>query len=86
MRILLVATYWHYPEVAYEFPSQLAGLGHDVSVIIWNSMARKIRRRNVLNGFAMYELPGVNLFYLLNLSYELSICVRSALHIGLSET
>jgi glycosyltransferase involved in cell wall biosynthesis len=72
MRILLVATYWHYPEVAYEFPSQLAGLGHDVSVIIWNSMARKIRRRNVLNAFVLYELPGVNLFGVLNPSHNYS--------------
>jgi glycosyltransferase involved in cell wall biosynthesis len=70
MRIAIVTAYWHYPEAGYEFLSRLARLGHDVNVIIWNSMVRNIVRSTISNGFTMYKLPGINLLSILGSSYK----------------
>jgi len=70
MHIAIVAAYWHYPEVAYEFPQHLVKQGHNINAILWNQKAHNIARHAVTNGFTIYKLPGINFFALFNSSQK----------------
>lgn len=61
MHIVIVAAYWHYPEVAYELPKRLGDRGHQVDAIIWDPNAHGMGKELVSERFTVYRIPAINL-------------------------